>query len=252
MLMVNPLQQRACRGIAVLVVSVLSASQLSARVVTEKSYNRSLVRAPIILLEETRFNFGEVYQGATVTHRFLVRNAGRKLLKITGVSSDCGCTVAEPSRTKLRPGEKAFVEVKFRSDGYRGPVRKHVWVDSNDQGRPEAEFTLTGTVKIEIEPMPTGVYGGRMAVKEVVQRTVMLRPVGKISFRITEAKSSDPAVRVASVGPAGPDQPAGTYAAVVEFGPMTSPRHIVSTLTFVTTAPHAKRLTLSAYARVVE
>src|SRR5687768_1551038 len=47
---------------------------------------------PIIVFEETEFDFGTINEGDVVTHKYNFKNTGTARLLITEVNSTCGCT----------------------------------------------------------------------------------------------------------------------------------------------------------------
>ena len=87
-----------------------------------------------------------------MTQVFDVRNTGRGVLEITGLSTSCGCTTATVSRNSLEPGDVADLTVTFdpaTHNGATGEFVRQVFIESTDPESPEAVFTFRITV---IEP----------------------------------------------------------------------------------------------------
>jgi len=101
---------------------------------------------PKLVLQQNSFDFGDIKQGETVSHTFVLTNSGGDLLKITNVQASCGCTAAVPEKSELAPGESTNLPVKFNSTGRQGLQKKTVKISTNDPTAPEMTVTITGNV----------------------------------------------------------------------------------------------------------
>src|SRR5215216_1722793 len=69
---------------------------------------------------EFKFNeevhdFGKIAQGKPVTTEFVFTNIGAQPLIITDVHPDCGCTIADYTKTPVKKGEKGFVKATYNA-----------------------------------------------------------------------------------------------------------------------------------------
>lgn len=101
---------------------------------------------PKLVLQQNSFDFGDIKQGQTVSHTFVLTNNGGDLLKISDVKASCGCTAAAPEKNELAPGESTNLKVSFNSTGRMGKQSKTVRIYSNDPQNPEMVLTITGNV----------------------------------------------------------------------------------------------------------
>ena len=101
---------------------------------------------PKLVLQQNSFEFGDIKQGETVSHTFVLTNSGGDLLKIANVQASCGCTAAVPEKSELAPGESTNLTVKFNSTGRQGAQKKTVKIFTNDPQAPEMTVTITGNV----------------------------------------------------------------------------------------------------------
>ncbi len=83
--------------------------------------------------EYTDFDFGFLFAGEKVVHKFKFTNVGDADLIITDVSATCGCTIPKYSKKPVKPGEDGFIEVEFDSSGRKGQQHKSVTVLANTQ-----------------------------------------------------------------------------------------------------------------------
>jgi hypothetical protein len=130
---------------ATLVLACAAGLFLGARVPGEAAKARAVFR-------ETAFDFGKVKQGEVLTHEFVFRNAGDKALVVDRVETSCGCTAALASADEVAPGKEGRIKVSMDTHGYAGPMRRYVYVLSNDSEAARRELSLSAD--IEVPPMP--------------------------------------------------------------------------------------------------
>lgn len=109
---------------------------------------------PKIVCDEPEFDFGERRNDEKVEHEFIVKNAGDGLLLIDKVKTTCGCTVAQPEKKDLQPGESTKIKATLTLANRQGPQTKQITVESNDPETPVLTLTIKGvaTDPILIEP----------------------------------------------------------------------------------------------------
>lgn len=93
--------------------------------------NAEKVLTPNIEMLETSYNFGEIQQGESVTHDFILKNTGEADLIISAAKGSCGCTVPEWPKTPIAKGEEAAIKVTFNSAGRSGKQNKTVTLVTN-------------------------------------------------------------------------------------------------------------------------
>jgi hypothetical protein len=102
--------------------------------------------SPALVCEAPVFEFGATNSDTTVSHVFVLRNAGGETVAIHRVRPGCGCTSAVLSTNRIAPGADARLEVAFNLRGRNGLQRKGVTVESNDPRQPHLRLELAGTV----------------------------------------------------------------------------------------------------------
>ena len=93
--------------------------------------NAEKVLTPNIEMLETSYNFGEIQQGESVTHDFILKNTGDADLIISAAKGSCGCTVPQWPKNPIAIGEEAVIKVTFNSSGKSGKQNKTVTLVSN-------------------------------------------------------------------------------------------------------------------------
>lgn len=106
----------------------------------------SIYEPPIASVEERVRDIGQVQTDSKVKTGFLIYNIGGKHLRISGVDTSCGCTVADVSKKVIAPGDFTRLEVELDTSIKLGKVRKKIVVHSNDPKRPELALFVVGDV----------------------------------------------------------------------------------------------------------
>jgi len=106
--------------------------ELSTDLVTNpKSASQPSNKQPVITFDKTEHDFGTILQGERVTCTFHFTNTGTTPLIISNVSSSCGCTVGDFSRSPVEPGKKGSIKATYDSKGHHGFQSRTLTVISN-------------------------------------------------------------------------------------------------------------------------
>lgn len=86
-----------------------------------------------IVFDEELYDFGVLESGEIVVYRFKFTNSGSHSLKISKISSDCGCVRATFPETPVNAGESSYIEVEFNSAGLFGKQFKSIEIHANTE-----------------------------------------------------------------------------------------------------------------------
>ncbi len=100
----------------------------------------------IIEFTDTIYDFGTLTEGEIAEYTFKYKNTGTAPLKITNITTDCGCTVPEYDKKPVLPGEKAKIKVTFDSQGFRNNIYKTITVKTNAK-TSKVKLVLTAFIK---------------------------------------------------------------------------------------------------------
>ena len=104
------------------------------------------VARPILTFDEVEHDFGALKEGEIVSYTYTFTNTGNANLIISSVIPGCGCTVADFTKTPIRPNQKGEVAIAFNSKDKKGMQRKRVSVQANTY---PAETVLWFTANVE-------------------------------------------------------------------------------------------------------
>jgi len=102
---------------------------------------------PVMVFDQTKHDFGMMVQGEKLSYTFKFTNTGGSDLIISDVSSTCGCTLPDWTKSPVKPGEQGKVEVIFNSAGKTGSVSKSVRLLTNAQPNT-TELEITAEVYV--------------------------------------------------------------------------------------------------------
>ncbi len=89
--------------------------------------------APVMTFRETVHDFGKLTQGEIVKYTFHFKNTGKSDLRISKVSTSCGCTVGKYPHKPIKPGGEGDIEVTFNTKYKMGYQNKSILLLANTQ-----------------------------------------------------------------------------------------------------------------------
>lgn len=122
---------------------------VSATVVEDFSHltPEELANAPKIVFAQTEYDFGTIKQGDKVTYEYKFKNEGKSDLIIRKVKATCGCTVPNPEKMVIKPGEESFIKATFNSAGKKGHQSKPITITTNDPTNSSMVVKIIGNIE---------------------------------------------------------------------------------------------------------
>ena len=103
----------------------------------------------------------ELHPGATdktaVAH-FKYQNNGDKPVHFASVKGSCSCTVAQPPKNDVAPGEKGEIVATFTIGDRTGTQTKNVTVQTDDPKNPVQLLTLTTFIPTGLDVSPAFIF----------------------------------------------------------------------------------------------
>jgi len=97
-------------------------------------------------IEQTK-DYAKITEGQKLEVSFRFKNTGNKPLVIESVHPGCGCTVADPPKEPIAPGNEGEIKGSFDSNGKVGEQHKTLSVTANTKGTQTHELSFTVTVE---------------------------------------------------------------------------------------------------------
>jgi hypothetical protein len=105
------------------------------------------VDGPVLTLETSTHDFGNITQGDVVERVFKFKNTGNQPLIITNIQTSCGCTTPVWPRDPIMPGGSGEIKVGFNSAGKMNKQTKTLPILSNSVNDASITFTTTVLAK---------------------------------------------------------------------------------------------------------
>jgi Protein of unknown function (DUF1573) len=127
-----------------------------------------------------------------VTAHFKFQNVGQSEIKITSVSTSCGCTTAALQKDNVAPGEKGEIEATFNVGGRVGLQQKTILVESTDPQNPKASLTLRVHIPAVAEVSPNALQWQLDGAPSA--QAINIRILNDLPIHAISATSSDPRI----------------------------------------------------------
>lgn len=105
-------------------------------------------RAPVAVIEQTLYDFGDLDPADTCSHAFTIRNEGTAPLKLMRGRTTCKCTMSELPQRPVLPGDAAAVKVASKLEQEAKGVFSHAAIIlTNDPQKPKIELRIRGRLR---------------------------------------------------------------------------------------------------------
>lgn len=101
-------------------------------------------------------DFGQVDNGEDVTHTFVLRNDGSRLVKVIQAKPSCSCTIIDLSAKEIAPGETINLTAVLDLAGATGPQCKSIFVRVDDPADTGLLLSMQGEAIEYIQTVPYG------------------------------------------------------------------------------------------------
>lgn len=95
--------------------------------------------------EKETHDFGNIPHNKPASYNFKFSNSGDAPIIVNEVKPSCGCSVAEFTKTPVKPGESGTVSVTYNAAA-KGPFTKQFTIRSNTK-TPVKTLTIKGNVE---------------------------------------------------------------------------------------------------------
>jgi hypothetical protein len=179
-----------------------------------------------------------------------IENRGPHVVRILGVKSSCGCTVTEPDRKTVPPGEKGRITLAMdpRSEWALGRVVT-VSVDYEDTARHEAQLTVHVRYRPDVE-IPESIDIRSVAAQSAVGGGI-LRDHRRQPLSLTELTTSAPDLQVEALADKF-GEGRQYYLSVTYSGGKRPPGHYTESLTLHTTDSAYKTIEVKVGLQIVK
>jgi hypothetical protein len=102
-------------------------------------------------IEDTVFDFGEVWAGTVVVHEFYFRSTGTVPVHIVEARPRCACSISDNYTREAPPGTLGVIPFRLDTTTKAGNVDEALMIKTDDPARPELVLRMTGRVRAVCE-----------------------------------------------------------------------------------------------------
>lgn len=183
-------------------------------------------------------DFGSVALHADVEHRFAFKNIYKEDVVISSVSSNCGCTKASASKTRIRSGETAEIIARVDTSGRQHTKGRKatITVVFSKPALAEVQMQVKTYIRADVGFDPGSIeFGATTQGKSVVKRA-FLQYEGRPDWALIGVQKTNPGIR-AEAREARRTATGVVYEILVELKATAEPGYIHDLLKFKTNDP---------------
>jgi hypothetical protein len=138
--------------------------------------------------EATRFDFGEVAQGAIVEHEFRLRNTGSaEAIRISGVKLTPPLQLLKAPAV-VPPGQSVALRIKLDTSRLKGAYRGQLVVSLSGPGDQDREFLVEGRVVpgVDVLPLPAFFISTPKGVAKSASLEIVSREVEPLRLEVVK------------------------------------------------------------------
>ena len=188
---------------------------------------------PVCVIDRPSQQLSGTIPGEAREAAFLVRNAGTGVLRVSNLTTTCGCTKAAIEPPVVPPGGTSKLIVRFAPPLQPGQFAHSVEFRTNDPSSPSARVTFSGTAAWPVEVRPTSLLVNTSGATPPEQSTLELYTTSGESIDVTSVIASDTWIHVED---AGGELASHRKKFLVRLDPPTSAGVRSGTIRFVTSA----------------
>ena len=167
--------------------------------VVSQSDTPVLAQPRLHVKEGILFDLGDVSEGITIRRKLSVTNEGNDSLILNDVTTSCGCTIVKVGDRRIGPGTSTTLLLSINTKEMRGPVRKEIYLDSNDPQTTRTTITYRMTIRNEIEFQPSYVNFGAVQKNTSSTRMVTFRNRTGSSFKLLGVSANDSQIKLTAL-----------------------------------------------------
>jgi len=191
------------------------------------------------MFDHTAHDFGALARGAKAEHRFTLQNVWVEDVHIASISSSCGCTQPEATKTTLRTWEKADIIARIDTRSFMGAKEASVTIRFDQPMEAVVVLHVSSYIRGDVVVQPGLIELGTVPVGTSVQRKVAVSYAGRADWKLVGIETPTESFNVRAFETS---RTAGqiTYELNVELKPTVPAGYIKDHLTLLTNDANAR------------
>ncbi|GAB5403327.1 MAG: DUF1573 domain-containing protein [Aureliella sp.] len=150
-------------------------AEINSEVSREELLEQSSVGTPKVEVDGgTRYDFGSMMHGETMSHTFTFRNIGDGPLNLTMGSTTCKCTLSNLENAILEPGEETEIKLTWTARSLLSDFGQSATINTTDPSATEVKLVVSGKIVNSFVSEPAELTLGEIQSSEGVEQTLYL------------------------------------------------------------------------------
>lgn len=143
------------------------------------------------MFNKREHDFGTVARGAETVYRFEVTNLYKQPMKITGVTSSCGCTTPSVENAEFDTYEKAYIVAKFNTHSHVGRKGATLTVRFAPPYQAEVQVRVHGNIRSDVVFQPGAVQFGSVDQGVKKEQLITVNYAGRSNWQILDVTNDN-------------------------------------------------------------
>jgi len=155
------------------------------------------------MFEKHEHDFGVVARGADAKYRLVITNKFAPDVRISSVTTSCGCTAAKPSKETLKSRESAYIEIVMDTKKFTLQKDSSVTVVfdtiSDRPQHAEVRIPVKAFIRTDVVLTPGGAEFGPITKGADAERKISVAYAGRQNWAIRNVISKNPNITAKAV-----------------------------------------------------
>ena len=138
------------------------------------------------MFDKREHDFGTVARGSDTVYRFEITNLYKQPMKITGVTSSCGCTSPSVENGEFGTYEKAYIVAKFNTHSHVGRKGATLTVRFAPPYAAEVQLRVHGNIRSDVVFQPGKVQFGSVDQGVRKEQLITVNYAGRSNWQILD------------------------------------------------------------------
>lgn len=143
------------------------------------------------MFNKMEHDFGTVARGSDTVYRFEVTNLYKQPMKITGVTSSCGCTTPSVENGTFGTYEKAYIVAKFNTHSHVGRKGATLTVRFAPPYQAEVQVRVHGNIRSDVVFQPGAVQFGSVDQGSAKEQLINVNYAGRSNWQIVDVTNDN-------------------------------------------------------------
>jgi hypothetical protein len=143
------------------------------------------------MFDHTRHDFGVVGRGASLEHRFKLKNIYVEDVRISSVGTTCGCTTPKTTKELLKTYETAEIVAGIDTRKFLGQKDATIKVKFSQPFPAEVDLRVASFIRSDVVVEPGSVRFGSVSHGSAAQAKVAVSYAGREDWKITDVQSAN-------------------------------------------------------------